>query len=292
MDTQAIIELFITARIADGRAQATIRDYRRVLDPFAAWCSSRGLAITCLARDDVRNLRAFLRWLADESYTSANLATAIKAPRRVNRRETPLTRLEITALLDACGHCAITGVSPKFAKLCARRDRAIILLLLDSGMRAGELLALCVSSWQKCQGHSTLSVYSSKVDRPRVAIIGKMATAAVMDYIRARGDDVPAGAPLLIGRSGKPLGYNGLLKILRRRAALAGLEPRRVHPHIFRKTFTTAFLDNGGDPERLRILAGWADYSMLAVYTESSAARLVEAHRRAGPVDHMELAQS
>jgi site-specific recombinase XerD len=306
MNIKTTVDLFITARRADGRAQATIRDYIRVLDPFIIWCNGR--AANELGRDDVRayvaglrangwaaghvalhvrNLRAFLHWLYSEGYTPANLAMSIKAPRRVNRVESPLTIAEISALLEACEYCSKSGIAPKFAKLCCARDRAIILLLLDSGIRAGELLSLRVSSWQQHHGHSTLSVYSTKTDRPRIAIIGRLTTEAVARYVKALGDTLGSDQ-LFIGRAGT-LGYNGLLKLLRRRAAIAGIDQCRVHPHIFRKTFTTAFLDNGGDPERLRILAGWADYSMLAVYTESSTARLVEAHRRAGPVDHIGL---
>ena len=75
--------------------------------------------------------------------------------------------------------------------------------------------------------------------------------------------------------------------MLLRRAKKAGLERCRVHPHIFRKAFATAFLDNGGDAERLRVLAGWSSMEMVRIYADSSLKRLQEAHHRAGPVDRM-----
>ena len=75
--------------------------------------------------------------------------------------------------------------------------------------------------------------------------------------------------------------------MVKRRARQAGLPDDRVHPHLFRKTFATGWLDNGGDAERLRVLAGWSSYEMLGVYVESSRRRLEEAHRRAGLVDRL-----
>ena len=75
--------------------------------------------------------------------------------------------------------------------------------------------------------------------------------------------------------------------MLLRRGEKAGLDRCRVHPHIFRKAFATAFLDGGGDAERLRVLAGWSSMEMIRVYADLNLPRLREAHRRAGPVDRM-----
>ncbi|HID88272.1 MAG TPA: hypothetical protein EYP52_00980, partial [Anaerolineae bacterium] len=102
-------------------------------------------------------------------------------------------------------------------------------------------------------------------------------------YLQSRTDDNPA---LWINQRGGTLTQRGIYWVVKRRARQAGLESR-VHPHLLRKTFTTAWLDNGGDPERLRVLAGWSSLEMLKVYAGSSPGRLIEAHRRAGPVDRL-----
>jgi site-specific recombinase XerD len=56
---------------------------------------------------------------------------------------------------------------------------------------------------------------------------------------------------------------------------------------LLKKSFATAWLDNGGDVERLRIIAGWRSLDMLPVYVRSAIQQLEQAHRRAGPVDRL-----
>ncbi len=286
------IENFILARQADGRAPRTIRDYRRVLEPFAAWCREKRLSVKSLNREHVReyvanlrsrgwaeatvaihirNLRAFLRWMHEEGHTNENLAQAVKAPGKVIRAEEPLSPDEVRRLLSAC-----TGDAE------AVRDRAILLLFLDTGLRIGEMALL-----QKAQVHfngdrAWMQVYSPKSRAYRFVILGEIATSALREYLQSRTDDHPA---LWIGRRG-PLSKRGIYHIVKRRARQAGLE-NRVHPHIFRKTFATNWLDNGGDPERLRVLAGWSSLEMLKIYAGSSPDKLMEAHRRAGPADKL-----
>jgi integrase len=65
------------------------------------------------------------------------------------------------------------------------------------------------------------------------------------------------------------------------------LERCRVHPHIWRKAFATAFVDNGGDAERLRVFMGWSSTEMAVVYVDSSLKRLQETHQRVGDCFHV-----
>ena len=98
MDCQAAIEKFILAKVADGRAERTIADYRRVLgryaehmngDPVATWTRDDARAYVAALRTDtgwshntvaihVRNLRAFWKWLHVEGHIDENLADAIR----------------------------------------------------------------------------------------------------------------------------------------------------------------------------------------------------------------------
>lgn len=119
--SEAAVQSFILAKKADGRAERTIEDYHRCLDPFSEWCESRGLDADNLDRDDFRryvaeelrsndwaqntvaihiqNLRCLLSWLHDEGHTKENLAQAVEAPEREIRVEEPLTQDEIQAML-------------------------------------------------------------------------------------------------------------------------------------------------------------------------------------------------
>lgn len=288
--TQAV-ESFIKARQADGRAPRTLQDYHRVLTPFAGWCNEREITLCSLSRDHIReyvaalrerwsestvaihirNLRSFLRWLAEEELTEDNLARAIKAPRRTVREEEPLTEDEIRALIAACQDGSESG----------RRDLALILCFLDTGLRLGEMVLLRRSSVHFNDDTAWIQVYAPKSKSFRLVFLGKRATVALREYLVLREDDEDT---LWVGERG-PLTSQGIYKIIRRRAEQAGL--KRLHPHLFRKSFATLWLDNGGDVERLRVLAGWRSLDMLPVYVRSALHHLEQAHLRAGPVDRL-----
>ncbi len=291
------LDTFITAKVADGRAERTIRDYRRCLDPFADWCNDNGVTIGNLTRDDVRqyiahlrrdksaataaihirNIRTFLRWIWREGMTECNLAQAINAPRTYRREELPLSPDEIRMLLSACN-----SDDPQ-----AVRDRALILFLLDTGLRTGEVVSIQREDvhLNSEQEQGWIRVYGSKNGQWRFVILGRRTCRALLKYLGERDDDLRA---LWVGLKGA-LTDRGIYHALKRRARAVGMEDR-VHPHLFRKTFATHWLDNGGDPERLRVLMGWSTETlsqMLEIYVASQKDHLVEAHRRAGPVDNL-----
>lgn len=293
---QNSIDLFIEAKQADGRAAATIRDYTRTLLEFRTWCQERGIGLDDLqpehirryvaqlyrerspgyAAITIRNLRVWLRWLHTEGHTTPNLAKAINAPRQHNRRELPITESEIKRLLDTCKDDTL-----------AMRDRAIILMLYDTGVRASELAGLNLQHLFQDDGGGYVMVNAEKTNDVRIVILGNGSLAALTAYLNGRKDHKPNDPLFCDRRNQKRLGYNGIYKMLRRRAVLAGLAAERVHPHIFRKAFVTSALDAGMDAERVRVLAGWSGLEMLKVYAASDLARLRAAHKRAGPVDRM-----
>jgi len=129
--------------------------------------------------------------------------------------------------------------------------------------------------------------YAPKTRAWRFAILGQRTTGALARYLAGRRDTHPE---LWIGRRG-PLAREGMYRAIKHRAAKAGLG-KRVHPHLFRKTFATHWLDNNGDPERLRVLAGWSPQTlaqMLEIYVASKRDHLERAHAQAGPVDNLDL---
>lgn len=296
-----LVDRFIIARRADGRAPRTLADYIRVLTPFVAWCESLQITTQTMTRETIRayaaelqsrgwssatvaihirNLRAFLRWLNVEGHVEHNLALAVKSPKQTTRIEIPITPQEIQTLLDTCDANTYHN----------RRDRAMILTLCDTGLRTGELIGLRLGHWKRDADSdgSYLLVYAPKSRSFRYAILGRMATSALVDYLTLRPallDD----APLFASEDNEPLKVRAVGSMLVRRSASAGLPRGRTHPHIFRKAFVTGALDGGMDAERVRVLAGWSSMAMLKVYADSSLDRLQEAHKRAGPVDRMRL---
>ena len=286
------LQSFIVAKEADGRAKRTIQDYHRCLDPFVEWCCNQ--PPDTLARDDVRqyvarlrrrdlsnatiaihirNVRTFLRWCWSEGLAGENLALAVSAPRTCKREELPLSHNEIKLLVFACSGAL------------ARRDHALILFLLDTGMRVSEVVLVKRDDVHTNGSTGWIRVYAPKTYEYRFVILGQRTLVTLLEYLDTRDDDVPE---LWVGRQGA-LTTRGVSHALKRRARAVGLE-KRVHPHIFRKTFATNWLDNDGDSERLRVLMGWSPETltqMLEIYISSKRTHLEAAHAKASPVDNL-----
>lgn len=285
----AIIKNFLTAKTADGLAPATMRDYRMVLGRFRETITTpEQLSRATIRRYvadmrgngwaegtcglHVRYIRAFLRWLWREGHTTENYAQAIKTPRQSIRWEELMTPEEFQDLVAAC-----TG---KYAA----RDRAIILFLVDTGMRRGEFIGLTRDQVRFTDGGAWLHLDAPKTHDKRYAMIGTATARALRAYLDTRMDDDPA---MWMGRCG-PMGYHAIYHMLRRRADDAGIDPKKCHPHAFRKLFASWWIQNGGDEQRLMALGGWSGPEMLRIYVcLGSREHLQDAHARYGPVDRL-----
>lgn len=292
-----IFDRFIQSKRADGRAPRTIEDYQRVLGRYAehvtgdetTWTRDTARAYVAGLRRThwqpatvglhIRYLRAFWHWLYTEGITAEDLSQAVAAPKQHIREESLLTTAEFARLVAACA-----------GDRWAVRDRAILLMLADTGMRRSEFCAVerdwltiedngdGPESWLMLPGSVT------KDRKPRFVLMGVTTTTALIAYLETRTDDHPA---LWMSERG-PLGGDGLWYMLRRRAKLAGIDPSRVHPHLLRKVFASWWIENGGDEQRLMDIGGWNGPEMLRIYVRlGSRQKLQDAHRQFGPVDNL-----
>ncbi len=224
-------------------------------------------------------LRAFYKWLSSEGL-AARPDKALTKPRFAYQEVHPFTQDEIKALLKAVDKTRPTEgrrASFQMRRPTKERDKAIVLLLLDTGIRAGELCRLTGSDVDLQNGLITIRPYRSSVkSHPRVIPFGQVVRKALWKYSTSH----PFIPNKLIFDLELP---SSLLHLLRNLGNRAGI--KKVHPHRFRHTFAIEYLRNGGDIFTLQRILGHSSLDMVRRYLNIAQADVQSAHRRAAPVD-------
>jgi len=216
-------------------------------------------------------LSSLWTWAETELGTPHIIRGKVKQPKYTKRTIDALTEDQVRAILAASErsrpYMGRHGKETRAARPTADRDRAILLTLLDSGLRAAELCALTMGDYDPKRGR--LLVQRGKGDKARFAVIGQRAQKALWRYLAQRPDAGPRD-PLFATRSGAPMQRTTLGQMVARMGDRAGVA--NVHPHRFRHTFAINFLRNGGNVLTLRELLGHESLAMVQRY-----ARIVEA---------------
>jgi len=288
-------ESFIIDRKSRGLSHNTIPFYRKKLKKFLKYCEIN--QIHDIQELQAKHIRKYIFWLEDKGHNKGGVhahfrvlptflywyelendfidwVNPIQKVKVKRPRQEPLEPADIKAvkaMLDVCEN-DFTGV----------RDRLILLILLDTGLRASELLALDFVNVNPIVG--TLQIMHGKSDKDRVVYLGKKSRIALRSYYRRIEHHEGA---LIIGVHGERLTYTGLRMLLKRRAEKAGVEYQS--PHSFRRLFALTMLRNGIDVFSIQLLMGHADLQMLRRYLKQMGSDLQEAHNQASPVDKWKL---
>lgn len=284
------------AKQLEGLSHNTIRIYEQQLKYFLTFCEGQMLdRISQVTSSDIRNfmlylqegdhnpggvhvayriLKTFLRWydLEAEPEDWRNPITKVRAPKIAEEPLEPIKAKDVGAMLDTCE-----------SSFLGRRDRAIILMLLDTGLRARELLSIQLKDINLVTGNILLR--RGKGNKPRIVFIGKKTKKSIRAYLLERNDSLE---DLWVTNNCKnPLSYGGLRAVLNRRAILAEIDAPRAHD--FRRAFAITMLRNGVDLVTLARLMGHTNLKVLQRYLKQLPGDLQDAHRRASPVDNARL---
>jgi integrase/recombinase XerD len=248
-------------------AQATLEE----LETYTAQLRADGLSAATIARRTAA-VRSFFRHQQLLGVRDDNPAAGVRLPRRPKPLPKTLSPGEAERLIDAAA-----GTQPR-----ALRDQALVELLYGAGLRVSEAIGL-----EKAGVDLGLRLVrvTGKGGKERVVPIGRHAAEALRRYA-AKGRpflDKRHRPELFLNARGGPLTRAGAFLILRRLAAKAGLDPRRVHPHLLRHSFATHLLEGGADLRSVQEMLGHADLSTTELYTHVTDKRRRELYFQAHP---------
>ena len=213
-----------------------------------------------------RIVKAFFNFLIEEELIDFDPMKRVKIEKAKVEIKQPISNEDILKLLDA------TKLSPS-----RRRDEAIVLTLLDSGLRASELTALKQRDFD--EDNLTLKVFG-KGKKVRTVQVSPKTYKAIRAYLRANGKD--GDKPLFEGQQGH-LNASGLYQILKRLAVNAGI--KNPGCHAFRRSFAVGMLRSGANVFSVQDLMGHSDLTMTRRYCRVAEADTAEQHRRHSPVE-------
>jgi site-specific recombinase XerD len=320
------LQVYLLAHNARGRSPVTIEDYQHTLRIFFRYLeTARGKqtieevtvedfrAWLVLLREGVsrrrrpyssrsiqtyaRNVRCFFHWLEQQHYLSVNPLDEERLP----KVKKPLIRVfteEELERLDAACERAPKGrsLTPDERKALTARDRAILWLLLSTGIRVSELCRLGLSDidWRK----GTLHI-QGKGDKERKVPFGKVARQHLQTYLHFwRGElelpenpKLPADA-VFLSVDGLPLTPEGVRGVFERLKRVAGITDKRVSPHTCRHWFAVNCIKRGMPTSALQQLLGHETLEMVNTYVELAEQDQCEIYHRFSPVDDLEMHQS
>lgn len=277
-----------------GLAKNTALSYGRDLEKYRAWLSGAGGDLIGASSKEVSGflksekesghsvrsytrgliaLRGFYRYLLRRGLIESSPCADVDIPRMQRRLPEFLTFEEVERLLDA----------PKTEEVLGLRDKAMLETLYATGLRVSELVTLKLNDINLQGGYLTAFGKGSK---ERLVPLGESAMVWLKRYMdEARG-------VLLKGRQNKFLFVtvrgNGMTRqnfwvIIKTSALRAGVDRKKIKPHIIRHSFATHLLEGGADLRMVQAMLGHADISSTQIYTHITNERLKNLHKKSHP---------
>ena len=278
-----------------NRSPKTIRLYTDTLGQFEAFLRNMGMPLVPanITREHVAH---YLESLQKAGRAEATVAARFRALRRYfkwledkdERKDNPMAKMQEPRISETMAPCLSEDELRSLLRACAgslwvdKRDRALIRMAVDSGLRRSELADLQVDDIDLVAG--VVRVRHGKGGRERLSAFGKKTASDLAAYVRARRSLRDADLPWFwLGGRGGRLTSSGVGQVVMHRAKRAGV---KAHVHTLRHTFAHMAKAAGASDEDVMSLGGWRDHDMMRRYGASqAAARAKEAHRTFSPGD-------
>lgn len=226
----------------------------------------------------LRSIRAFWSWLVREDVIMSSPFSKVRIPKAPKKVIATFSNTQLADMLKAINTATVAGF----------RDWTMILMLLDTGLRASELTGLILDDVNLEDG---LMKVHGKGNKERVVPIGGRVQKAIWRYLQ-RNRSQPANPlcpTLFLTASGRPITTDRLRTTVEKYANKANITGVRCSPHTFRHTFAISYLRTGGDVFSLQRILGHSSLEIVRNYVNMGGADVKACHRRFSPADNMEI---
>jgi site-specific recombinase XerD len=291
---------------ANGRRLSpyTIRDYVTTFNKFVRFLNEdppledinviqveKFLAIQPVSKKTVLNyhigLSALWTWAFEEGLVKEHLIHKVRRIKPEKKAIKPYSEDDIKNMINALNQTLVysrPGKRESFHRLPdTDRNRAILYLLLDTGIRASELINLQIN---QADLRNRRIFVMGKGSKERTIPFSPRTGQIIWKYLTQRKED-SFGDLLFTTREGRQLTRSRLLRIITTIGKRAGVMKTNVHR--FRHTFAVNYLRNGGDAYSLQMMLGHSTLEMVKTYLALAQADLDANHLQASPVSNWRL---
>jgi integrase/recombinase XerD len=280
--------------VEKGASPHTLEAYSRDLNRFRKFIDDRRIRFPCGVRSE--DVMAFITALKQEGLSTSSVNRTLAAMKGFYKyliREKETKSSPVSDITMAKGWMRLPGAlsqtemnlllsQPGLGTASALRDAAVMELMYATGLRATEIVQLNIGSINWQVGYLATM---GKGGKERIVPVGKVAFDLLQRYLEeARPRLLSSGSTniLFLNRFGTGFTRQGLWKVIKKYARMAGLEPK-VHPHTFRHSFASHLLEGGADLRAVQIMLGHADISTTQIYTHVTQERLRAVHKKYHP---------
>jgi site-specific recombinase XerD len=239
---------------------------------FLSRLRERGLSAETVY-DHFKDLRIWLNWCCRQEMLERNPLNRMRPPKREHKIKPVPTAEELQRLVEA------SSIDDSWI---GKRNRALIVTLIGSGLRVGEAAQMLMGDVER--GYS---IIRGKGGLGRMVPLSMDVRRELRRYIRAIPRPVQRDEPLWLQQDGRtPLSAAGIIELVRRTSQRAGLNYR---PHALRRAYASFALASGMDSEVLSRLLGHTTGRMLRQYAKLEVEALAEAMARYSPLRKLKL---
>lgn len=221
-------------------------------------------------RRKVQAVRSFYKWLMKQGMASDSPAAAVELARIPKR----LPQLVRTSSMDDLLDQEIDETD--FVQV---RNRLIVMMLYETGMRRAELLDLLDRNVDTANGE--LKVHGKR-DKDRIIPFGTELAQAIDSYRLLRDELVRGCEHFFVKEDGNPLYPMLVYRIVRRALQEVGVTSKRS-PHVLRHSFATAMLNDGAAINSVKELLGHESLATTQIYTHVTFSELKNNYKLAHP---------